>query len=109
MDSTAINTVSNTISKSSHVVGSAGPGLILRLVKQVMRFGRSLISFIGTLFTIGFSVLPLAAMLVALPAVSPNEAVLTDTVRPTKSRWRRLARRLSAVASGLIVLVALFA
>ena len=109
MDSTAINTVSNTISKSSHVVGSAGPGLILRLVKQVMRFGRSLISFIGTLFTIGFSVLPLAAMLVALPAVSPNEAVLTDTVRPTKSWWGRLFRRLSAVASGLIVLIALFA
>ncbi len=101
--------VSNTISQSSHVVGSAGPGLFLRLVKQVIRFGRSLISFIGTLFTIGFSVLPLAAMLVALPAVSPNEAVLTDTVRPTKSRWGRLFRRLSAVASGLIVLIALFA
>jgi ABC-type lipoprotein release transport system permease subunit len=74
-----------------------------------MRFGLSLFRFIGTLFTIGFSVLPLAAMLAALPAVSPNEAVLTETVRPAKSRWQRNLRRLLAAAAGLVVLVALFA
>lgn len=104
-----MSTVSNTISSASHIRTPADPGLIVRLVKRAIRFARSLLHFIGTLFTIGFSVLPLAALLVALPAVSPNEAVLTDTIRPTKSRWLRLGRRLAAAAAGLTVLVALFA
>ena len=35
--------------------------------------------------------------------------MLTDTVRPAKNWWRRTARRLFALAAGLVVLVALFA
>jgi putative ABC transport system permease protein len=81
----------------------------IRLVKYAFKFLLSFGRFIGTLFTIGFSTLPLAAMLVALPAVSPNEAVLTDTVRPANSWWRRTARRIFALIAGLVVLVALFA
>ncbi len=90
-------------------MGSAVLTHLSNAAKLVMRFGLSLFRFIGTLFTIGFSVLPLAAMLAALPAVSPNEAVLTETVRPAKSRWQRNLRRLLAAAAGLVVLVALFA
>lgn len=80
-----------------------------RTLKQRIKFGRSVFSLIGTLFVIGFSLLPLASLLVALPAVAPSEAVLSDTVRPART-WRvRFLRRVLAVGAGLIVLVALLA
>jgi ABC-type antimicrobial peptide transport system permease subunit len=78
-------------------------------VKQGLLFVRTILRLIGTLFIIGFSLLPLAALLVALPAVSPNEAVLTDTVRPARSWLMRTLRRVFAFGAGLVVLVALFA
>jgi putative ABC transport system permease protein len=87
----------------------AEPSLPVRAAKIVVRFLRTAVSFIGTLFVIGFSLLPLSALLIALPAVSPNEAVLTDTVRATKSRWVRSGRRISAALAGIVVLVALVA
>lgn len=80
-----------------------------KFLKLVVVFLRSIIRLVGTLFTIGFSILPLAAMLVALPAVSPNEAVLSETVRPARSWWARTVRRIFALVAGLVVLVALFA
>jgi putative ABC transport system permease protein len=70
---------------------------------------RGFFRFVGTLFVIGFSLLPLTALLAALPAAAPNEAVLTDTVRPARSRFARLLRRVLAVFAGLVVLTALFA
>ena len=79
------------------------------VAKAVGRFFRTIRRLIGTLFVIGFSLLPLSALLIALPAVSPNEAVLTDTVRPTRSRWRRAGRRVLAALAGFVVLVALVA
>ncbi len=78
-------------------------------LKRRIIFERSIYSFIGTLFVIGFSLLPLASLLVALPAVSPNEAVLSDTVRPARTWASRMRRRVLAMCAGLIVLVALFA
>ncbi len=85
----------------------ASPPLLVRAVRSVTRFFRTVFGLIGTLFVIGFSLLPLSALLVALPAVSPNEAVLTDTVRPARSWWRRTARRALAALAGAVVLVAL--
>lgn len=85
------------------------PPAFERAVKMRFRFERSVYSLIGTLFVIGFSLLPLAALLAALPMVAPNEAVLTDTVRPAKTWWRRMARRAFGACAGLVVLVALFA
>ncbi|MBA4186713.1 MAG: hypothetical protein C0467_01720 [Planctomycetaceae bacterium] len=81
----------------------------VRVVKRAILFVRTVLRLIGTLFVIGFSLLPLAALLVALPAVSPNEAVLTDTVRPARSWLMRSLRRVFAFGAGLVVLVALFA
>ncbi len=78
-------------------------------VRTRIAFQRAVVRLIGTLFVIGFSLLPLSALLVALPAVSPSEAVLTDTVRPVKSWWRRAARRAPAALAGVVVLVALLA
>src|SRR5580704_13680725 len=104
MDSTPIKK-----SRQREKTASAIPVSHSQLVQHVVVFFHSIVRLIGTLFTIGFSVLPLAAMLVALPAVSPNEAVLTDTVRPAHTWWRRTARRIFAVVAGMVVLVALFA
>lgn len=84
-------------------------GLPARVLKSAGRFVRGIGRLIGTLFTIGFSLLPLSALLIALPAVAPNEAVLTDSIRPVKSWWRRSARRALALFAGLAVLVALLA
>jgi hypothetical protein len=83
--------------------------LLARTGKQALRFGRALLRFVGTLFVIGFSLLPLAALLVALPAAAPNEAVLSDTVRPARSWRRRMARRVAAAFAGIVVLITLLA
>ena len=107
MDTTP--TIPIAVPRVSPPAGPVQPGLLRRAWKRIYGFVRGLVRFIGTLFVIGFSVLPLSALLVALPAVSPNEAVLTDTVRPVKSWWRRTWRRGFALLSGLVVLVALFA
>ena len=78
-------------------------------MSYVVRFLRAIGRIIATMCVLGLSLLPLSALLAALPAVSPNEAVLTETVSPARSRWRRLLRRIGGVFAGLIVLVSLFA
>ena len=83
--------------------------MLERVVKGVSRFFRTVVGLVGTLFVIGFSLLPLSALLIALPAVSPTEAVLTDSVRPARSWLTRTARRVFAALAGLVVLVALLA
>ncbi|HEY1191540.1 MAG TPA: ABC transporter permease [Gemmata sp.] len=75
----------------------------------LLLFFRTIARLVGTLFVIGFSLLPLSALLIALPAVAPNEAVLTDSIRPARSRLARTARRVFAGFTGLVVLVALTA
>src|SRR5262245_46983150 len=103
------DTVPATTGVNLGLARNASGSLLARAGKAVLRFLRAVRRLVGTLFTIGLSLLPLAALLVALPAVSPNEAVLTDTVRPAKSRWRRASRRVLAFLAGLAVLVALLA
>ncbi|HXD86285.1 MAG TPA: ABC transporter permease [Urbifossiella sp.] len=78
-----------------------------RALKARMRLERSIYSLIGTLFVIGFSLLPLAALLVALPAVAPDEAVLSDSVRPVRTFWQRFYRRVFGAFAGIMVLIAL--
>ena len=80
-----------------------------RAAKALTRFFRTVLGLIGTLFVIGFSLLPLSALLIALPAVSPTEAVLTDSVRPARSWFTRAVRRVLAALAGVVVLVALLA
>ena len=76
---------------------------------HLARFAGADIRLIGTMATLGLSLLPLSALLVALPLVAPNEAVLSDSVRPAKTRGARLLRRLGGLGAGLFVLLALFA
>jgi ABC-type lipoprotein release transport system permease subunit len=56
---------------------------------------------------LGLSLLPLAALLLMVPAVHPDESVLSDATGRRSSL--RIGRRLFAIASGLVVLVALLA
>ncbi len=92
------------------------PGWGTRLRDSLRRGGkvalgawRSFRRLIGTLFTIGFSLLPLSVLLLALPAVSPNEAVLTETVPPARNWRQRLGRRLFALLTAVAMLIVLFA
>lgn len=87
----------------------AAPSLPVRLWRGVKLFFRTIGRLIGTLFVIGLSLLPLTALLVALPAVAPSEAVLSDTVAPARSRALRFARRALAFLAGMVVLAALVA
>ena len=53
--------------------------------------------------------LPLSALLLAFPAVSPQESVLSDSVAATRTPLRGLLRRLIAVFLGVILLLTLLA
>lgn len=74
------------------------------LTKAIIRVGT-------TMILMGLSLMPLSALLLALPAVNPGEAVLTDTVPTTRSRLRVLARRIGGLltATAMLVVVIAFA
>jgi len=55
------------------------------------------------------SLLPLSALLLAFPALVPQEAVLTDEVPQRSAGWRGIGRRLFALVAGLTVLITLLA
>lgn len=74
------------------------------LVAAIRRVG----SLLGMAFLLGLSLLPLASLLLMVPAVQPQETILTDSTSRGRSRLY-LGRRLFAVASGFVVLVALLA
>jgi hypothetical protein len=78
-------------------------------MSYLVRAVRGLLWLLGTMVVLAFSLLPLASLLIALPLVSPNEAVLSDTVPTATSRLRRLARRAFGFVSGVVVLVVLVA
>lgn len=81
--------------------------------KKLMKWRFHVVGLIGRLisavFLLGLSLLPLSSLLLVLPAVAPQEAVLTDTVRQGQSRWQRLARRAFAAVTGIALLVVLLA
>ena len=78
-------------------------------MKTLTRWFWSFLSLISTILVLGLSLLPLSALLVALPLISPNEAVLRDTLPAAKSWQRGLMRRLFGVIAGFTVLIALLA
>jgi ABC-type lipoprotein release transport system permease subunit len=75
----------------------------------VRRFFHNVFSLAGTAIVLALSLLPLSALLLALPAVAPQESVLVDEV-PRRSSWlRRLWQRLFALFAGITVLITLLA
>lgn len=74
------------------------------LVAAIRRVG----SLLGMAFLLGLSLLPLASLLLMVPAVQPQETILADSTNGGRGRFY-LGRRLFALASGFVVLVALLA
>ena len=83
--------------------------LIVSIAKSVRGLAFRVAGLVVMVFVLGLSLLPLSSLLLMLPAIAPQEAVLTDTVRPTRSRWLWVARRIFAAATGLALLVVLLA
>lgn len=73
----------------------------------------SLVRGLGLLFLLvlilGLSLLPLASLLLMLPAVLPQETVLAESGKRQRSFLRSIPGRLLALLAGLIMLVALVA
>src|SRR3954466_9677594 len=77
-------------------------------MRTVGQFLNRVLSLVVTVVVLGLSLLPLSALLLAFPAVAPQESVLTDAVGRT-SWLRRTGMRLFAALTGLVVLIALMA
>lgn len=79
------------------------------LLRALGRFVKRVLTLLGTAVVLGVSLLPLSTLLLAFPALVPQESVLTDTVSDKRSWLRRLLTRLFAVVAGVTVLVTLLA
>ncbi len=81
----------------------------LRAYGMAVRYRTNIWRLLGTAGVLALSLLPLSALLLAYPALNPQESVLNDAV-PTRGWWvARLARRVGAVFTGLAVLFGLLA
>ena len=67
------------------------------------------LSLFATLIVCGLSLLPLSALLLAFPALVPQESVLSDAVSDRRSWLRRTLQRAFAVFAGVAVLLTLLA
>ena len=79
------------------------------MIAAIGRILSRILSLVGTLVVLGLSLLPLSALLLAFPAIAPQESVLSDAVSDKTSWFGRVRSRLFAVFAGFVVLVALMA
>ena len=84
-----------------------GFGRPFRALRGVLWLREVVARIAGMLCLMGLGLLPLASLLMFLPLVMPQEAVLTDTIKPARTRRARGGRRAVAVVTGLVVLLAL--
>lgn len=96
-------------SRWSNEIENESYSLLERLLTWRFWAENQFLKMIGAVFLLGLSLLPLSSLLLMLPAVAPQESVLTDTVRPTRSRWLRIGRRVFSAATGIALLVILLA
>lgn len=75
------------------------------LINLVKRFG----TLVATCFLLGLSLLPLAVLLLALPAVLPQETILTNSIRRSRDVFSEPLRRLGAVVASIAMLITLIA
>ncbi len=77
----------------------------------MFRFVRTVVGkvfgFLATLGVLGLSLMPLSALLLAYPAVNPQESVLTDAVPRRRGFLGSIPRRLYALFIGGVVALAL--
>src|SRR5262245_60505235 len=79
----------------------------LRVLRGNLWLRQVIAQIAGYLFLMGLGLLPLASLLMLLPIVMPQEAVLTDTVTPARTALRRFLRRAFAFLAGVVVVLAL--
>ena len=82
---------------------------LLAVPRRLWNAAKRVFSAVGTVFVLGLSLLPLSALLLAFPAFSSQETVLTDAAPERQSWLRRTARRIASLALGLTVLLGLTA
>jgi putative ABC transport system permease protein len=82
-------------------------GRPFRALRGILWLREVIARIAGLLCLMGLGLLPLASLLMFLPLVMPQEAVLTDTMRPAQTRLARASRRAVAAVTGLVVLLAL--
>ncbi len=80
-----------------------------RVLQVRLAIWRTVFRLLGLAVVLGLSLLPLSALLLAFPALVPQESVLVDAVSDKRSWWRRTLTRAFAVVSGVTVLLALLA
>src|SRR5262245_4668035 len=79
----------------------------LRTLRGILWLRQTVARIAALLCLMGLGLLPLASLLMFLPLVMPQEAVLTESVPPARSRLVRGLRRGFAVITGLTVFLAL--
>lgn len=79
------------------------------MLTRVYQFFVRILSLLGTAIVLGLSLLPLSALLLAFPAIAPQESVLSDAVSNRTSWFQRTQSRLFALFGGGVVLLALLA
>jgi putative ABC transport system permease protein len=79
------------------------------MYRFIANFFKRTLSLMGTVLVLALSLLPLSSLLLALPAVAPQETVLTESIPTKMGFFRRTGRRLFALFIGLVVLVGLLA
>jgi putative ABC transport system permease protein len=82
-------------------------GRPFRVLRGMLWLRQVIARLTGFLFLLGLGLLPLASLLMFLPIVMPQEAVLTDTIAPARNGWQRFRRRAFAALAGITVLLAL--
>lgn len=82
-------------------------GKRFRALRGILWLREVIARIAGLLCLMGLGLLPLASLLMFLPLVMPQEAVLTDTLQPARTRLARAVRRAVALVTGFVVLLAL--
>lgn len=76
--------------------------ILISPIRSVWRVG-------STMILMGLSLLPLSALLLALPAVNPTEAVLTDVVGRSRTIWESVGRRIAGLLTAFALLTVITA
>src|SRR5437879_6573741 len=95
--------------KHSHAPDRRASSFVpVRLSKPIARLLYRIGGAVLMVFVLGLSLLPLAALLMIVPAVYPNESVLSDSTR-RKNKALEILWRVFSFTTGVVLLVTLLA
>jgi len=85
------------------------PGFAVRIFSPGWRFLAWINSILSTVCLLGLSLLPLASLLLLIPVITPDESVISNSIRPQRSGLAKFASRIFGLISGLVMLIAILA